>query len=111
MNTEPPDYSRSLPPQVRATGDASRYFVASASRPDLEHLVDVQALQCSCESAEKGVSRQAAIANGGAPPYAAMCEHLKVAIIFEHLCARHFMPRLSTSASPRLRDSAVKLHE
>ena len=89
MNVDPPSFVKSLPVGVRPTGEVGVYTVASRTRVAMEHRVDCHLLQCGCERATKGMTRKAALLNGGCPPFEAMCWHLR------HALAYHAMAVLS----------------
>lgn len=97
MNVEPPNFSRSLPEGVRPTGEAGVYSVASGTRAALQHRVDCQILQCSCERATKGMTRRAALANGGCPPHDAMCWHLRHALIYHAIVVMEAFQRFNNN--------------
>ena len=77
-----------LPPGVEPI-DGSTYRVDSVSRPGQSHVVDVALLQCACEHATKGKSRQAALAGLGVPPYNAWCSHLRRAVVYDGMMLRY----------------------
>lgn len=90
MNVEPISrlqLESALPPGVQPLGQ-SVYRVTSISRPDTSHQVDVALLQCACEHATKGRSRQAALRGLGVPPYRAWCGHLRRAVAYDGLVLR-----------------------
>ena len=74
----------SAPAGVVTTGDYARYRVQSRSQPEVRHLVDVETLQCDCESATKGTMAQARAAQGYVT-FSQLCPHLHRALAYHAL--------------------------
>lgn len=69
----------SAPNGVRTTGEYARYRVASFTTVGRDYLVDVETLQCDCESATVGSMAQARAARGYVL-FEELCPHLTRAL-------------------------------
>ena len=83
MNIDPVNFSRCLPSGVKPNGDACCYRVQSRTKANVWYLVDVETLQCECPRATVGVTRRAAVKNGGSPAWDDWCGHLKRAAAYD----------------------------
>jgi hypothetical protein len=74
----------SAPAGVTFAGDYARYRVQSRTVPAVRHLVDVETLQCDCDSATKGQMAQARAAKGYVT-FDELCPHLVKALAYHAL--------------------------
>lgn len=71
----------SAPCGVKSTGEYARYRVESLSRAGVAYLVDVETLQCDCESGTVGSMAQARAAKGYVV-FDELCPHLAKALAY-----------------------------
>lgn len=71
----------SAPGGVRTTGEYARYRVQSNSVKGRDYLVDVECMQCECESATVGKMAQARAAKGYVT-FEELCPHIARALVY-----------------------------